>query len=115
MATITVPDAAARAYAAFAPYYDRFTDHPLYEAWIVGIERLAREHGLTGSRFLDLACGTGKSLAPHLELGYEVTGCDASPEMLAEARRKYGDRAHLVEADVRALPELGAFDFITCL
>lgn len=108
-------DVAAEAYAPFAPYYDAYTEHPLYEAWITGIEALAREHGVPGRRLLDLACGTGKSILPYLDRGWTVTGCDVVEEMLAIARRKCAGRATLVHADVTDLPVLGTFDLVTCL
>jgi SAM-dependent methyltransferase len=114
MPTITGA-AAAEAYRAFAPYYDAYTEHPLYEQWIVGIEALAREHGVPGRRLLDLACGTGKSILPYIERGWTVTGCDVVEEMLAIARRKCEGQATLVHADVARLPDLGTFDLVTCL
>ena len=103
----------AAAYDAFAPYYDAFTSESDYEAW--GRETLdhARRHGLRGDRLLDLACGTGMSFMPFLACGFEVTACDFSTAMLAEAARR-APAARLVHADIRALPELGAFDLVTC-
>jgi SAM-dependent methyltransferase len=99
----------------FAPVYDAFTDHPAYPAWIRRAERLSRRHGLRGRRALDVGCGTGKSVLPLLELGYEVVGCDPSARMLAEAARKTGDRAAFVQAPAEELPALGRFDYVTCL
>src|SRR5256885_12491864 len=83
--------------------------------WLSALERVAERHGLAGRRLLDVGCGTGKSFLPMLERGYEVTACDISPEMVAEARRKAGGRAELHVADMRRLPVLGEFDLITCL
>jgi SAM-dependent methyltransferase len=103
------------AFGDFADHYDAYTEHPLYARWIVGLEALARRHGLTGRRVLDAGCGTGKSFLPLLDLGYEVTGCDASEAMLAHARRKAGGRARLVAADLTNLPRLGRFDLVVCL
>jgi SAM-dependent methyltransferase len=108
-------DHARVAYDAFAPYYDAFTAHHDYEAWTRALEALARQAGLTGRRLLDLGCGTGKSFLPFLARGYRVTACDISPAMLELARGKANGRARLVEADVRDLPVLGAFDLITFL
>src|SRR5919112_1807986 len=91
---------AAEAYRGLAPFYDAWTSH---------LERRARRFGVSGRRLLDVACGTGKSFLPLLERGYEVTGCDISPEMLAEARAK-APGVVLEEADMRELPKLGEFD-----
>jgi SAM-dependent methyltransferase len=102
------------AYDAFAPFYDGFTAASDYESWTVQILRLAERHGLRGRSVLDLACGTGKSFLPLLRRGYEVTGCDFSPAMLAEAAIK-APGARLVPADLRRLPALGRFDLVTCV
>jgi SAM-dependent methyltransferase len=100
------------AYDAFAPFYDAFTSESDYEAW--GRETLAhaRRHGLRGERLLDLACGTGMSFVPFLARGFDVTACDFSAAMLAEAARR-APAAHLVHADIRAMPDLGRFDLVT--
>jgi SAM-dependent methyltransferase len=101
------------AYDAFAPYYDAFTSESDYDAW--GRETLAhaRLHGLRGERLLDLACGTGLSFMPFLARGFSVTACDFSTAMLAEAARR-APAARVVHADIRALPDLGRFDLVTC-
>jgi SAM-dependent methyltransferase len=101
------------AYDAFAPYYDVFTAASDYEAWARSVLRAARGHGLRGTRLLDLACGTGKSFVPFLDRGFSVTACDSSTAMLAEAARR-APEAVLVHADIRALPDLGRFDLVTC-
>lgn len=108
-------DRAADTYNAMAAYYDGYTDHPAYRHWITGLEALARRHGVRGRRLLDAGCGTGKSLLPLLERGYDVTACDGSAGMLARAEAKVGDRVQLVHCDLTELPDLGSFDLITCL
>jgi SAM-dependent methyltransferase len=105
--------AAGAGYEVFAPFYDAFTAGSDYDAWTTRVLELASHYGLGGRRHLDAACGTGKSFMPLLERGFEVTATDASPAMLAEAARK-APAVPLVEADVRALPRLGAFDLVTC-
>jgi SAM-dependent methyltransferase len=101
------------AYDAFAPYYDAFTAGSDYEAWARHTLAHARRHGVRGNRLLDLACGTGMSFVPFLRRGFEVTGCDFSAAMLAEAARR-APAAQLVQADIRRLPDLGRFDLVTC-
>src|SRR4051794_28189722 len=44
--------------------------------------------GLPAGRALDAACGTGRHAAKLVELGHQVVGVDATPAMLALARRK---------------------------
>jgi len=75
--------------------------------------RVARRYGSVGDRVLDVACGTGNIFLPFLRRGLEVTGCDASPEMLALAAAK-APEAELHHCDMRALPVLGTFDLVTC-
>jgi SAM-dependent methyltransferase len=104
----------ASEYDAFAPYYDAFTAASDYEAFTREALALTRRHGLRGTRLLDLACGTGKSFLPLLRRGFQVTGCDSSSAMLAEAARR-APGVRLVHADMRALPRLGRFDLVTCL
>jgi SAM-dependent methyltransferase len=109
-----VADHSRVAFDAFAPHYDAFTSHHDYELWIGGLLSVAEQHGFAGTRLLDVACGTGKSLLPFVRRGFSVTACDHSEPMLELARQKAPDVAfHLVDA--RELPVLGQFDLITAL
>ena len=101
------------AYEAFAPFYDAFTAQSDYEKWCDEVVELAVRNGLCGRRLLDLACGTGNSFLPFLRRGFDVTGCDASESMLALAAAK-SPEFELVQCDIRALPDLGSFDLVTC-
>lgn len=66
----------------------------------------------TGSRVLDLACGSGRPLADYfLERGFSLTGVDYAEPMIEIARADYPGAAWVV-ADLRRLPELGHFDGI---
>ncbi|MBE2314491.1 class I SAM-dependent methyltransferase [Solirubrobacter sp. CPCC 204708] len=103
---------AAAAYDVLAPAYDVLTGGYAYDSWIAALQRLALSHGLDGRRVLDVACGTGHSMLPWLERGYEVVGVDVSERMAAVARAK-GLEVHV--ADMRALPPLGQFNLVTCL
>lgn len=58
---------------------------------------------------LEVACGTGRVLVPLAKAGFEVTGLDGSPHMLAVAREKLATvgpeveaRTTLVEGDMRS-------------
>lgn len=110
------PVASGDAYGSLAPYYDRLTDDYAYDRWLGELEGLAASHGLRGRRLLDVACGTGKSFMPLLARGYEVSACDLSPGMVALAQEKVPAlRRRVLAADMRALPDIGSFDLITCL
>jgi SAM-dependent methyltransferase len=103
-----------QAYDALAPFYDAFTRHHDYDAWTSELERLARDCGLGGTRLLDVACGTGKSFLPFLARGWDVTGCDLSPAMVAIASEK-ARGVPLTVQDMRALPAIGCFDLVACI
>jgi SAM-dependent methyltransferase len=116
MTTIAMASPALLAYEQLAPIYDRFTATYDHDGWVARLEQLAREHGLNGRRALDVGCGTGKSFMPLLRRGYDVWACDISPAMVARARMRDGiEPERVFVADMRELPELGAFELITCL
>ena len=107
------PDLSARtAYDAFASAYNVFNQAYQYESWTGKLLAEAQSVGLEGNRLLDVGCGTGLSFVALLDRGFEVTACDISPGMLEIARRRAGDRAELLVADMRELPELGEFDLV---
>jgi SAM-dependent methyltransferase len=108
-------DHARTAYDALAPGYDVLTGWHDHEAWTATVAASARDAGWSGRRLLDVACGTGNTIVPMLDRGHWVTGVDVSSAMIAQARRKVGDRATLLVADMRDLPALGAFDLVWCL
>lgn len=100
-------------FAPLGPTYDRvgaalsFGQDPLWRRFLVS--RLPR-----GGHVLDVATGTGLVAAELLRRGYEVTGVDQSPGMLAEARRRFGDAVELVEAPAEALPfDDASFEHLT--
>lgn len=104
-----------QAYDSIADEYDLFTSHHDYDSWLDNLVPALESHGLSGNRMLDAGCGTGKSSLPMLERGWEVTACDSSAAMLAHLDAKSGGEIQAVQADLRALEELGRFDLILCL
>jgi SAM-dependent methyltransferase len=62
-----------------------------------------------GAAILDLCCGTGQLAGALSRLGYEVTGLDGSPQMLAYARTN-APSATLVAADARDFRFPARFD-----
>jgi len=84
----------------FADVYDTF--FPEFEAGAFDlIEDLA-----AGGRLLELGVGTGRVALPLAERGLDVTGIDASPEMLDKLRAKPGaDQVHLVHGSFADFPE----------
>lgn len=108
-------DSALRTFEAMAPVYDDFTAHYDYEGWLADLLKVLEGCGLTGQCLLDVACGTGKSFLPMLPRGWQVTGCDIAPAMVALAEEKAGDSVELSVADMRGLPRLGEFDLVWAL
>jgi ubiquinone/menaquinone biosynthesis C-methylase UbiE len=79
-------------YSRIAPFSDRARrlSEENVERWLGLIAE--RSRASAGARVLDLGCGTGRFALPMAQrLGYQVTGADASAEMLAKARAKDPD------------------------
>lgn len=89
---------AKEGYDLWAPAYDGF-DNPMIALASRAIDAAALP--VSGKRFLDIGCGTGRNLAWALSKGAaHVTGLDGSPGMLAQARAKLGPDATLIERDL---------------
>jgi len=90
-------------FAPLGPTYDRtgavlsFGQDPRWRRFLVS--RIP-----AGGHVLDVATGTGLVAAELRRAGHDVTGVDQSAEMLAIARRRFGDAVELVEASADALP-----------
>jgi demethylmenaquinone methyltransferase / 2-methoxy-6-polyprenyl-1,4-benzoquinol methylase len=101
-------------FAPIGPTYDRMGavlslgQDPRWRRFLVG--RLPAG----GGHVLDVATGTGLVAARLRRQGFRVTGVDQSPEMLAVARRRFGDDVMLIHASAEALPlESASFDHLT--
>jgi ubiquinone/menaquinone biosynthesis C-methylase UbiE len=99
-------------YAAWAPKYDSM-ENALIRAEQPVVEGLTRRLP-PSQRILDAACGTGRH-SKHLAVaGHDVTGVDASPEMLALARESVPG-ATFVEGDLCNLDFADdGFDAVVC-
>jgi len=103
---------------AVAAYYDRLA--PVYgDGEYFRTRRLtalaAVEAEIDSARtLLDLGCGNGAYLAELVaRQPMKAVGADLSPEMLAAAHKRLGDRAALVRADAMMLPfRPGCFDVV---
>ncbi|RCV49199.1 class I SAM-dependent methyltransferase [Marinitenerispora sediminis] len=104
--------AQANDYDGFAEAYAAETEANLMNAYYERPAMLALAGDVTGRRILDAGCGAGPLSAALRDRGADVTGIDASPGMLALARRRLGDDAQLHVADLSdplPFPD-GAFD-----
>ncbi len=107
-------DQALELFAPLGPRYDRlgtllsFGQDPRWRRAMVS--HIPRD----GGSVLDVATGTGLVAERLLAEGHRVTGLDQSPDMLAVARSRFGDRVELVEASATELPFADAsFDHLT--
>ena len=98
--------------------YDRLG--PAYDAWCRSVlEDIPFYVDLavrSGGPVLELGVGSGRVAVPTALAGAPVVGVDTSPAMLELARRRAEPHRidlRLVEADMRALPDLGRFALVT--
>lgn len=105
---------AKRLFAPLGPSYDRvgavlsLGQDPRWRRFLVS--RLPGD----GGSVLDVATGTGLVAQELLRRGFRVTGLDQSPDMLAEARKRFGGSVELVEASATQMPFAAAsFDHLT--
>lgn len=89
-------------YTAFARVYDRWCADLDPARWARYNLALARRHGFTGGRVLDLGCGTGLSTRPWARVAETVLGVDRSAEMLRRARRRRPRNVRFLQADIAA-------------
>jgi phosphatidylethanolamine/phosphatidyl-N-methylethanolamine N-methyltransferase len=87
-------------YRRWAPIYDR----TFGAVTTTGRRRATAHINRSGGRVLEVGVGTGLAL-DHYDRAIEVTGIDASPEMLAKARARVED---LGLSNVRALARMDA-------
>jgi SAM-dependent methyltransferase len=92
--------AAREVYRSWAAHYDE-PGNAMIDCEQPAVRRLLDD--LPVGVALDAACGTGRHAAYLTELGHQVIGVDATPEMLAVARERL-PKAALAEADLRRLP-----------
>lgn len=105
-------------YEAFAALYDCLTFDVDYVNMADFIELLFKRYACKRPELvLDLACGTGSLTAELAGRGYDMTGADASAEMLAVAREKLAARPGvlLLEQDMRSFELYGTVDAIVCV
>jgi SAM-dependent methyltransferase len=101
----------------YSRYYDLLYRDKDYRGEAAYIHALIEKHRPGAQSLLDLGCGTGRHASLLAERGYDVTGVDRSPAMLAEARARIvrGGRTEFVEGDLRSVRLNRRFDVVVSL
>ncbi len=98
-------------FSLLARVYDAIMQDVDYEAWVDFILATVKARGWQGHKVLDIGCGTGNATFPLYARGFEVTGLDASAEMLRFAREKLPP-VKFVQADFSSFELNERFDLI---
>ena len=99
-------------YRAWAPCYDQ-TANPLLSLESRVLSQFLA--AFSGTRILDVGCGTGRWMEPLAASGASVFGLDLSAEMLAVAAAKPALTGRFVVADIENLPiQTDSFDLALC-
>jgi ubiquinone/menaquinone biosynthesis C-methylase UbiE len=96
-------------YAPLAPFYESLEMARFAESFTPALVSYAQSHDWVGRRAVDLGCGTGASVRWFANHGYNITGIDVSPAMLAVAQQSLGSMGmsfQLFEGDIRTLSNL---------
>src|SRR3954451_23804938 len=107
-------DHAIELFAPLGPRYDRLGALLSFGQDLRWRREMVSHIPRDGGSVLDVATGTGLVAERLLAQGHGVTGLDQSPDMLAVARRRFGDRVELVEASATEIPfPAASFDHLT--
>jgi SAM-dependent methyltransferase len=105
-------------FSSLAPVYDAIFADVEYDDWcefaLSTLRRLEWLEDWADITMLDLACGTGNSLAPYLQRGFLVTGADASLEMLKVAQQKFPEQTFVHQGFLELALE-ARFGLMTCV
>jgi ubiquinone/menaquinone biosynthesis C-methylase UbiE len=93
---------AARQYDAMAASYAAHIEESPYNAYYERPATIALLGDVTGKRVLEVGCGAGLLTEWLVSNGAVVTAVDVSSQMVTLARKRVGDRARVVLADVAA-------------
>lgn len=75
-------------YEEFSVIYDSVMSEIPYETWFDRLHSELKKRGKAQGHLCELGCGTGEMTGRFCDAGYEVTGIDCSPDMLARAMDK---------------------------
>ncbi len=105
-----------KAYANLAQWFEYLNDDCGYENWSQYFVARLREYPLVSG--LDIGCGGGWFTRAFQRAGYQMTGLDASPEMLNYAQAqaaKEGVRSEYLLGDIVKFHSPKKYDFATAI
>lgn len=102
-------------YNQFAYVYDELTENVEYKKRFEYIMTFFNDFGISSpAKVLDLACGTGNFSKLFSKAGFQVTGIDASTEMLTVAQSKCGSEVEFLKGDMRSFELPVKYDACIC-
>ncbi len=105
-------------YQEFADIYDNVMSEIPYDTWFEKLYCYLASQGKTNGHLCELGCGTGQMARRFAAAGYEVTGVDLSPDMLAVAetqQRGAEARVLYVNQDMRYFELHKPADVVLCV
>ena len=102
----------------YANYYNLLYKDKDYKSEADYIHSLIQQFAPQSKSLIDLGCGTGKHAFEFEKLGYEVTGVDLSPQMVAIAnanKEKNNSTISFGEGDIRNYTDSKKFDAVVSL
>ena len=108
-----------QAYAGLADWFEYLNSDCDYDSWSQYLYERLRSLGVAGGRGLEIGCGSGRFCRDFARRGFDMTGYDVSPAMLAKAEQlsaKEGVFPHYILSDARKIKTLGGrADFALCV
>ncbi|MCL2033791.1 MAG: class I SAM-dependent methyltransferase [Oscillospiraceae bacterium] len=101
-------------YVSFAQYYDVLMENASYGIRARFLDETIQKYNHGAREVLDLACGTGSMTHELIKLGYDMTGADASADMLSHAAQKCGGKALFLNQEMGGLDLYGTVDAVVC-
>ena len=77
----------SQAYAGLADWFEYLNSDCDYDSWSQYLYERLRSLGVSGGRGLDIGCGSGRFCRDFVRRGFDMTGYDVSPAMLAKAEQ----------------------------
>lgn len=106
-------------FESYAADYDIFYQQKDYKKECLYLKRIFKKYSpYHPQSILDLGCGTGNYLIPLSKMGYQLTGVDASAQMLLAARKKLSAlklKADLHQGYLQNFKVRKNFDIVICM